>query len=123
MPTLQEHLKIEIVNNRRFQALQAFGKTYHPQCFRCFSCNKCLDGIPFAVDDQQRIYCTKDYGELFAPKCVQCQKPIYQADGCRCKLTEVGDSACYPLNGHILCQNCHRIWKRTGGTESIITDL
>ncbi|CAD5208605.1 unnamed protein product [Bursaphelenchus xylophilus] len=56
--------------------LQALGKSFHPTCFRCYHCNMCLDGIPFASDANDRVYCVPDYEKLFVPICTRCQDPV-----------------------------------------------
>ena len=43
------------------QVLKAIGKVFHPGCFACATCGKCLEGVHFTVDASGRVYCIEDF--------------------------------------------------------------
>uniref|UniRef100_A0AC35G547 LIM zinc-binding domain-containing protein n=1 Tax=Panagrolaimus sp. PS1159 TaxID=55785 RepID=A0AC35G547_9BILA len=120
--------------------LQALGKSYHPRCFRCTKCFQCLDGVPFAVDNESKVFCMEDYQKMFSPNCAVCMKPIkaandfgqivrvvamekeyhidcYRCEGCGTQLTNEPDKQCFPLNDHLLCRRCNSEWSRFSGIQ------
>ncbi|CAH8615444.1 unnamed protein product [Schistosoma curassoni] len=101
--------------------LLAVGKTYHPGCFRCCICTKCLDGIPFTIDSNNLIYCLPDYHLINGPLCAVCGLVIMPDEGsnevkrvvalgkefhidcyrcidCKRNLGDETDNRCYPFN-------------------------
>ncbi|XP_067131736.1 four and a half LIM domains protein 2-like [Centruroides vittatus] len=48
---------------------------WHRECFSCTSCQVCLAGQRFTSRDE-KPYCAKCFGELFAQRCITCNRPI-----------------------------------------------
>lgn len=111
--------------------LRATGKCFHPDCFKCEVCYRKLDGVQFTVDNFNIVHCIEDYYRKYSPRCASCNQLIipdegqdetvrivsmnkdfhvkcYICEDCNAPLSsEKGGSGCYPLDGHLLCQDCN----------------
>ncbi|XP_006887239.1 PREDICTED: zyxin [Elephantulus edwardii] len=111
--------------------LRATGRAYHPQCFTCVVCACPLENTSFIVDQNNQPHCVPDYHKQYAPKCSVCSEPImpepgrdetvrvvaldknfhmkcYKCEDCGKPLSiEADDNGCFPLDGHVLCRQCH----------------
>ncbi|XP_035537277.1 LIM domain-containing protein 1 isoform X1 [Morone saxatilis] len=79
--------------------LQARGKSYHPSCFRCVVCRQSLEGQPFSVDTDSRVYCVSDYHRVQAPRCAACKVQILPTEGS----TESIRVVSFNRNYHVEC--------------------
>ncbi|XP_051247587.1 LIM domain-containing protein 1-like isoform X2 [Dicentrarchus labrax] len=77
----------------------ACGKSYHPSCFRCVVCRQSLEGQPFSVDTDSRVYCVSDYQRVQAPRCAACRVPILPTEGS----TESIRVVSFNRNYHVEC--------------------
>ncbi|KAK2509247.1 hypothetical protein MC885_013071, partial [Smutsia gigantea] len=110
--------------------IRALGQAFHPTCFTCVTCARCIGDESFALDSQNEVYCLDDFYRKFAPVCSICENPIIPRDGkdafkiecmgrnfhencyrcedCRILLSvEPTDQGCYPLNNRLFCKPCH----------------
>ncbi|KAG8505623.1 Filamin-binding LIM protein 1 [Galemys pyrenaicus] len=110
--------------------IRALGQAFHPPCFTCVACARCIGDESFALDSQNQVYCLDDFYRKFAPVCSICESPIIPRDGkdafkiecmgrnfhenCyRCEdcsvllSVEPTDQGCYPLNNRLFCKPCH----------------
>ncbi|XP_004637760.1 filamin-binding LIM protein 1 [Octodon degus] len=114
----------------REHIIRALGQAFHPACFTCVTCARCIGAESFALDGQDQVYCLDDFYRKFAPVCSICENPIIPRDGkdafkiecmgrnfhescyrcedCSVPLSiEPTDQGCYPLNDHLFCKPCH----------------
>jgi len=98
------------------RVLTAMNKKFHPACFRCFSCDKGLDGVEFLVDE----------ASVFCPDCYNLRKGLVCH---RCGTGIVGGSSkkttiitCESRKYHQECYQCLRCGKSLVG-EHVFMDL
>ncbi|CAO3618631.1 unnamed protein product [Cunninghamella echinulata] len=86
--------------------IKALGRSYHPGHIKCYHCYCPLTEKTGAKERQQRVYCRKDYKELFLPKCRACNLPVEK---------EAVSAVDGKLKGkwHLDCFGCHvNIYKK-----------
>ncbi|XP_054165589.1 zinc finger protein 808-like isoform X3 [Oppia nitens] len=81
--------------------IKAQGKDWHPQCFKCTTCEVPLDPNNF-LEKAGKPYCEKDYHKLFSPPCDGCGYPIKDQ---KSMVKELGK------NWHPECFRCHKCHK------------
>lgn len=45
----------------RDHVIRALGKAFHPPCFTCVTCARCIGDESFALDSQNQVYCVADF--------------------------------------------------------------
>ncbi|XP_048252363.1 LIM domain kinase 1-like isoform X1 [Haliotis rufescens] len=101
--------------------VQALGWDWHPACFRCTKCNRCLSNWYFEKDG--RLYCRNDYWSKFGEACNGCAQiitgPVMVAGDHRyhpecficCHCHEfIGDGETYALveRSKLFCRTCYQ---------------
>ncbi|KAH3766189.1 focal contact protein paxillin [Pelomyxa schiedti] len=80
------------------EIIQALGKSYHPEHFRCGNCKSPLGTATF-YEHEGRPNCEKCYSTLLCPRCAHCDQPILD----RC-ITALGKK--WHMN-HFVCATCN----------------
>ncbi|XP_072295425.1 leupaxin isoform X1 [Eucyclogobius newberryi] len=88
--------------------ITALGETWHPEHFVCVMCKMELSAVGFFERDG-RPYCSKDYHELFSPRCAYCKGPILQ------NILNALDQTWHPE--HFFCSHCGDLFGSEGFLE------
>lgn len=106
-------------NQVAFSFINALGKKYHTECFRCVGCNEQIDpNVPFSYtgEGEQKMPMHRDcYAELYGLKCSVCTSPITADDNGRISYVKhpFFDNECmcpsHAVNAVARrCTGCHR---------------
>ncbi|XP_038620801.1 leupaxin [Tachyglossus aculeatus] len=88
--------------------ITALGQTWHPEHFVCTHCKKEMGSCPF-FERNGSAYCSKDYHQLFSPRCAYCAAPIVD------KVLTAMDQNWHPE--HFFCTHCGEIFGKEGFLE------
>lgn len=82
----------------------ALGQSWHEHHLACYQCKKPIQQSVGHVEKNGRVYCPKDFGELFLPKCRSCNLPVEKEAVCAQdgKLQGKWHAACFG------CQTCKK---------------
>ncbi|KAG0050320.1 hypothetical protein BGZ83_004901 [Gryganskiella cystojenkinii] len=82
----------------------ALGLSWHERHLQCHHCKKPIQSSVGHVEKNNRVYCPKDFGELFLPKCRACGLPVEKEAVCAQdgKLEGKWHAACFG------CQTCKK---------------
>jgi hypothetical protein len=117
--------------------LDAVGKHWHTECFRCVACGSPFRDSPY-FEHEDQPYCKKDYLSRYGQSvCAGCMNPLvlgdkavkvagrvyhldhYKCDGCGCLLQP--DAPCYEREGAPFCSKCNmRLFGTCAGCGLVI---
>ncbi|XP_033644068.1 LIM domain-binding protein 3-like isoform X4 [Asterias rubens] len=79
--------------------VSAVGRNWHPEHFVCVHCHENLSNQGF-MEQNGKVYCEKDFNNLYAPKCAICHRSISQG-GCVQAMGSTYHQDCF------LCHHCN----------------
>ncbi|XP_036621425.1 leupaxin isoform X2 [Trichosurus vulpecula] len=91
------------------KVITALGKTWHPEHFVCTHCKKEIGCSSPFFERSGFAYCSKDYHQLFSPRCAYCAAPILD------KVLTAMDQTWHPE--HFFCFHCGEVFSEEGFHE------
>lgn len=86
------------------------GNMYHKSCFVCSKCGKSIAGKQFSLKNN-KLYCEKDYHELFGARCAAC-----------CEVIKDRILIALDAKWHFKCFTCCHCLKPLEGTQFYVED-
>lgn len=91
--------------------VKAHGKYYHPEHFKCHTCEKML-GVNAHVAHHGKVFCY-EHGSIFTSRCKFCKSPLYECDPDVSIVTFLG------ANYHVGCLVCRVCGLRLDPNDAI----
>uniref|UniRef100_A0A8C5P563 Leupaxin n=1 Tax=Jaculus jaculus TaxID=51337 RepID=A0A8C5P563_JACJA len=90
------------------KVIHALGQSWHPEHFVCTHCKEEIGSSPF-FERSGLAYCSKDYHNLFSPRCAYCAAPITE------KVLTAMNQTWHPE--HFFCSHCGEVFGAEGFHE------